>query len=323
MLKTFDTDSRYRLRILGYSDCVGREKNNKHLRRGRALRVYRLLGRSARSRVSFKGAASPGTYITGNTTPKGRAMNRGVVIKFQRNIPSEKVKVKPPRVTSRPVPRPSFKTPLRKCEESPAPGIKMPFPHIRSKRPHEWSKAIGACNDLDRMSSFKKYYQMISLSAHSSVLGLDRRGNLQLGGVQRSFLSLLSEDIRKKAEDELWGKAKDKMLTFTLGKELANIFGWALMLKDIYDKVQNRKLAGGVGREWDRKRFKKKLSMLMDVVAHDLARKKRANPASVKIWLWKKYRKYESILNKCSQYREMERWLRTGHRRQPEIRPAR
>ena len=85
-LRKFETDTSYRLRILGYSDCVGPERNNEFLRRGRAERVYQLLGRSAQTRVIFKGAAPLGTYVADNGTVEGRAKNRGVVIEFSQQI---------------------------------------------------------------------------------------------------------------------------------------------------------------------------------------------------------------------------------------------
>ena len=85
-LNIFETDPSYRLRIIGYSDCVGREKNNRFLRHGRAKRVYQLLGKNTRPRVVFVGPASTGSYVADNNTIKGRAMNRGVIIEFRQEI---------------------------------------------------------------------------------------------------------------------------------------------------------------------------------------------------------------------------------------------
>lgn len=84
----FDTNPDYRLRIVGYSDCVGKEKNNKLLRDGRAKRVYELLGKGARSRTIFVGSASPSVYLADNSNAEGRARNRGVVIEFHTPAPS-------------------------------------------------------------------------------------------------------------------------------------------------------------------------------------------------------------------------------------------
>lgn len=90
-LNRFEADTTYRLRILGYSDCVGMEKTNTQVRQSRAQQVYQLLGKSARSRVISVGAASLGTYVPGtdNTTVEGRAKNRGVVIEFWQEITFE------------------------------------------------------------------------------------------------------------------------------------------------------------------------------------------------------------------------------------------
>ena len=84
-LQKFETDKSLFLRIVGYSDCVGVESNNLHLRIGRARNVFRLLGNSARSRVMAVVAAPLQTYLTENTTPASRAHNRSVVIEIFTN----------------------------------------------------------------------------------------------------------------------------------------------------------------------------------------------------------------------------------------------
>lgn len=76
------------IRIIGFSDCVGKEKNNSLLRRGRAKRVYQLLyqllgsspqWKDLRSRITT--AAAPiGDDVADNSTVEGRAKNRGVLI---------------------------------------------------------------------------------------------------------------------------------------------------------------------------------------------------------------------------------------------------
>lgn len=80
-LNRFETDKSLFFRIVGYSDCVGFERNNL-LRRGRARNVFRLLGSNARSRVTAVIAAPPRTYLTDNSTIAARANNRSVVIEF-------------------------------------------------------------------------------------------------------------------------------------------------------------------------------------------------------------------------------------------------
>jgi hypothetical protein len=99
-LKTFETDPTYRLKIMGYTDCVGPEQRNAPLRKARAERVYDLLGSGAQSRVISKGAAPVDTYVADNSFIEGRAMNRGVVIEFSREIivpPEQPITAKPPK----------------------------------------------------------------------------------------------------------------------------------------------------------------------------------------------------------------------------------
>ncbi len=87
MLTQFETNTSLLFRIVGYSDCVGFEKNNLPLRKGRARNVFRLLGPSARSRVMAVTAAPPNTFLTDNSTIAARANNRAVVIEFFMNPP--------------------------------------------------------------------------------------------------------------------------------------------------------------------------------------------------------------------------------------------
>jgi outer membrane protein OmpA-like peptidoglycan-associated protein len=86
-LNQFETNRSLFFRILGYSDCVGIERNNSNLRKCRALNVRKLLGSSARARVMAVAAAPPNTFLTDNSTIAARANNRSVVIEFFVNTP--------------------------------------------------------------------------------------------------------------------------------------------------------------------------------------------------------------------------------------------
>jgi outer membrane protein OmpA-like peptidoglycan-associated protein len=82
-----------RIRVIGYSDCVGRENNNTVLRRGRAQRMLQLLRQLAGSQnwkllgPRIKAEAAPtGDYVADNATVEGRAQNRGVLIVSDRVV---------------------------------------------------------------------------------------------------------------------------------------------------------------------------------------------------------------------------------------------
>lgn len=85
MLARFEADKSLIFRIVGYTDCVGVERHNTFLRKGRARNVFNLMGTSARSRVISVGGAPPKTYLTDNSTIAARADNRSVVIEFSVN----------------------------------------------------------------------------------------------------------------------------------------------------------------------------------------------------------------------------------------------
>lgn len=69
--------------ILGYSDCVGPEKDNLQLRKDRAASVARIMSRSTWASEAAARAASGDdpAYLAGNDSKEGRALNRGVVIR--------------------------------------------------------------------------------------------------------------------------------------------------------------------------------------------------------------------------------------------------
>src|SRR5262249_33596487 len=85
-LRAFESDGSRQLSIEGYSDCVGSEGEGLFLRKGRAKRVFDLLGPSAKTRTTF-GPAPLGEYITDNSTAEHRAINRGAVIKSVHPLP--------------------------------------------------------------------------------------------------------------------------------------------------------------------------------------------------------------------------------------------
>lgn len=81
-LALFESDKSLLFRIVGYSDCVGPERNNLFLRKGRARNVFNLFKSSARSRVMAVGPAPVGIYLTDNSTVVARARSRAVVIEI-------------------------------------------------------------------------------------------------------------------------------------------------------------------------------------------------------------------------------------------------
>jgi hypothetical protein len=87
-LAAFEANKDLFFRIVGYSDCLGWERNNLPLRRGRAQNVFRLLSPSARSRVISVGPAPAKTFLTDNSTVVARANNRSVAIEFFVNKPT-------------------------------------------------------------------------------------------------------------------------------------------------------------------------------------------------------------------------------------------
>jgi outer membrane protein OmpA-like peptidoglycan-associated protein len=74
--------------VLGYSDCIGSEQNNKGLRERRANAVIKAMPAEAQAKVSpfYKGWMGALTYIYPNDTVENRARNRMTVIALMRTF---------------------------------------------------------------------------------------------------------------------------------------------------------------------------------------------------------------------------------------------
>lgn len=80
-IPAFDKSSMGTLEIVGFSDCVGWESRNKALREQRARAVARLLPGLPTSSAPFD------EYLVANTSERGRALNRSVIIKHKSQPP--------------------------------------------------------------------------------------------------------------------------------------------------------------------------------------------------------------------------------------------
>lgn len=90
LLSSVSTANSVSLKITGYSDCVGEEKNNEPLRLERARQVFNFLnqlaGNDQRWKVLERNTkvvnAPTGRYVIGNQTAVERATNRSVVLEL-------------------------------------------------------------------------------------------------------------------------------------------------------------------------------------------------------------------------------------------------
>ncbi|HEY4336672.1 MAG TPA: hypothetical protein VGM89_12260 [Puia sp.] len=85
-LAQWQSDCAFRFVITGFSDCIGVEARNVGLRQARALKVEQLLGAATKTRISFRGMAALGQFITGNDTPENRAKNRSAKLEFRKGF---------------------------------------------------------------------------------------------------------------------------------------------------------------------------------------------------------------------------------------------
>lgn len=85
----FEANTAYRLKIFGFSDCVGSRELNVGLRYRRAQAVHDAMLPSTQTRVVQKGPFDPQLFLVDNRTPETRAVNRGVLVAFEQQHEGE------------------------------------------------------------------------------------------------------------------------------------------------------------------------------------------------------------------------------------------
>ncbi|MDB4891345.1 MAG: peptidase superfamily protein [Gemmatimonadetes bacterium] len=116
-LPTFDKRAMSAWEIVGFNDCVGWENANKVLREQRARAVARLLPGMAVS------AAAVNDYPVANTSERGRALNRSVMIR-----PKVKVPQPPPPEPTREVTIKTEEPDTKNCSDDQRRQLSIAFP---------------------------------------------------------------------------------------------------------------------------------------------------------------------------------------------------
>ncbi|HJZ41912.1 MAG TPA: hypothetical protein VJ203_16200 [Bacteroidales bacterium] len=151
-IEAFETNPDYWLEIEGYTDCTGKELHNAGLRQRRASKVYQLFNK-ARSRVLHYKAAPENEYMTGNGDMDGRAINRGVAIRFVRNytFPGENIEGEKPKPPKPKPPKPLERPDTSDCDQNQKDALARAF----TKAKEMVRAAIG---EIHNDTLLKKYF---------------------------------------------------------------------------------------------------------------------------------------------------------------------
>jgi len=131
----FDKRTLGSLEIVGFNDCVGWESRNRQLREQRAKSVARLLPGAAAS------AASIEQYLVPNTSERGRALNRAVIIRPKPNVPPPPPPPIPHEVTIN-----KDEPPSKNCSAEQREQLAIAFPAARLMA----EKALAVISSPDR-----------------------------------------------------------------------------------------------------------------------------------------------------------------------------
>jgi hypothetical protein len=179
------------------------------------------------------------------------------------------------------------------------------FTFIKERMPHMYQWALRARAEFERVKRMAPLYFQLRRAASSASLSLDREGNLVLQVQPESFLKLVSNATAKAILD----KIGSHLSTLILGKDVLGPLGLLLDVHQLYNRIQNERLVGAVGRAADEARSKKKLSLIMEVVAADTARRTRENPAQVKMRLHNQYHEFQAAWYRYMEFIELNRSL--------------
>ena len=179
------------------------------------------------------------------------------------------------------------------------------FTFIQERQPLQYQAALRARNEYEGVKGLAPLYQQLSVAASEASLSLDRQGNLALHVRTESFLKLVSDATAKKILQHVGGR----LSTMILGVNVLRPLSLILNLQEVYRSIQNERLVGAVGREADQARFRKQLSLVMDIMAADMAKRSHTNPAQVKILLHDLYHQYQAAWYRYEEFAELNRSL--------------
>jgi hypothetical protein len=179
------------------------------------------------------------------------------------------------------------------------------FTFIKERMSQMYQLALQVRSEFDQVKELAPLYFQLNVAASNASLSLDGQGNLVLQVKSESFLKLLSDATAK----AILAKAGSRLSTLILGKDVLGPLGLLFDMYQLYNRIQNERLVGAVGQEANKARFQKQLSLIMDIVAADKARRTGENPALVKIRLHEQYHKFQKALNQHMLFVEINRSL--------------
>lgn len=218
-----------------------------------------------------------------------------------------------------------------------------PFPHIKQNRPEEYEKALKAFDDYQKVKFFEPYYKKLNNAARVAGLVLDDQGDVKLSPPddkhgKEKLLDLFESDRFKQTVDELLTELEKKPWLSSeetawanrgkilVGEDAEFLLGIAQELHSIHTLIKNEQLVGKSGKDREEKRLKRKILLLMEYKAIDLARENPGTDSlNWKNWLVYQYPRFERKFEKWSNYQGMEEDLKRGFgpskRKAPEVWP--
>jgi LAS superfamily LD-carboxypeptidase LdcB len=196
------------------------------------------------------------------------------------------------------------------------------FSFIKEKMPRRYSEAVQAFEAYRAVWPEMAYHIQLQNAASYAALVLTSSG-VALEVERRSILATLTDIGQQTITDQV----AEHLTRFIFGADLWTVFGLALQFADVLKQIEAENLLKMKGAAGEEARFKKKLSLVLDIVAADRARKEGRDRFEVKIRLWNRYWELERIKGRYFEFNALERsldpFLSLAPREPPRIGPAR
>jgi len=179
-------------------------------------------------------------------------------------------------------------------------GFANQFEFTKARFPREYEKAIKARDSFLKASEKDgRFHSTVWKAAIDVSLRLTSRGELEIATEKAS----LAKVLEKATIDKLYGTAKDKVLRMVLREEAITVLGIAEQLNEIRKAIDNENLL----KKGDRDEIlRKKVSLVLDMMAVEQARKTRDTIGNAKRKLHNRYYEYEKISDTYSNYLSRE-----------------
>jgi hypothetical protein len=191
------------------------------------------------------------------------------------------------------------------------------FTNTRRYEPLNYTPAMHAQNEYLKVSGFQSYYNKINTLWPQVSISLDAHGvgRLVFSVSGKAFVDSVESDELKHKAGEIMGGGLTAEIIF--GDDVIGVLGLGLTMLDLAQGLQNERMLGGVGPDYDKWRAKQQLQFAFALMAEDLVRKpwgplqfiNNHDSRSLAVELATRYAEFRPVFQTYFQYFDREQQL--------------